>query len=95
MRLTVNYLNSLKKYISIRFGTKNQEIRLNNIKSQTIDPIVIKRVRGGFLAISPRKAPISLGAIAETESAARHAFGTLIIQWAHAREAELAEQSSH
>ena len=68
---------------------------MNNNESQTIDPVVIRRVRGGFLAISPKKAPISIGVIAETESTARDAFQALITRWATARDAELAEPASH
>jgi hypothetical protein len=63
---------------------------MNAAFSQTIDPIVIKRVRGGFLAVSPRRAAISIGAIGATEEEARYVFQQLVDSWISARDSEFA-----
>jgi hypothetical protein len=69
------------------------EIIVNNINEELINPRVIKRVRGGFLALSPRNAPIRVGAVAATEEDAREAFGAIVLNWRRSRDAERAPHS--
>jgi hypothetical protein len=64
------------------------EIIVNIINDELIDPRVIRRARGGFLALSPRNAPIRVGAVAATEEDAREAFGAIVQNWRNARDAE-------
>ncbi len=53
-----------------------------------IGPDIIKRVRGGYLAVSNRSVAIRLGAIGGTEDQARAAFGEFVEGWLRARDAE-------
>ncbi len=53
-----------------------------------IEPEVINRVCGGWLALTPRAAPVRLGAVGLTEEAARANFAQMIERWAALRDAE-------
>jgi hypothetical protein len=64
------------------------EILVNITKEEFIDPRVIRRVRGGFLALSPRNAQLKVGVIAATEEEARLAFGVIVLNWRRFRDAE-------
>lgn len=66
---------------------------MNIANEELINPRVIKRVRGGFLALSPRNAPIKVGAVAGTEEDARKAFSAIVLNWRRSREAEQAPHS--
>jgi hypothetical protein len=70
------------------------EIIMNTTDDELIDPKVIKRVRGGFLALSPRNAPLKVGAVATTEEDAREAFAAVVTSWRRSRDAEEASRGS-
>jgi hypothetical protein len=61
---------------------------MRDLSSDILEPDVIKRVRGGYLAVSKRSLAVRLGAIGETEDQARAAFAELVDTWLRARNAE-------
>lgn len=61
---------------------------MNMHVSERIEPQVIERTCGGWLAISPRWCPVRIGAAGSTEEEARQKFAQLLERWAAAREAE-------
>jgi len=68
---------------------------VNNDIFKVIGPEIIKRHRGGFLAISSRCTTLRIGVIAETEERAKREFGALVDRWMQERAEELAQQSAH
>jgi hypothetical protein len=62
---------------------------MDGLNSGHIEPRIIKRVRGGVLAVSPRNAAIRIGVIAADEASARSEFASLVAAWAQARAAEI------
>jgi hypothetical protein len=68
---------------------------VNDIGFQVIGPEIIKRPRGGFLAISNRCTTLRIGVIADTEEQAKREFGEIVERWMKERAAELSQQSAH
>jgi hypothetical protein len=63
-----------------------------NLCGSTLAPRLIRRPRGGWLALTTPEAPIRIGASGATELEARAAFDLLVHSWKSARDAELAAQ---
>ena len=55
-------------------------------------PDVIKRVRGGYLALSKRSIAVRIGATGDSEEEARQEFADIMGVWLRARKAEKAQQ---
>jgi hypothetical protein len=53
----------------------------NNYGSSEINPDLIRRFGGGWLAISPKGAFLSIGVTAKTEYEARQKFGLTYKNW--------------
>jgi len=51
-----------------------------------VKPVLIKRAGGGWLAITPRGWPLSIGVIAETNEAARRQFDNALRRWSAIKE---------
>lgn len=61
-----------------------------------VNPLIIKRKCGGWLAVSPARADLRIGAVGRTEEEARSNFDRLVRQWSIARAEELAaKQAPH
>jgi hypothetical protein len=63
------------------------------ITATGISPRLIRRECGGWLAVSPPESPLKLGAVGETEAAARAAFEAEVSHWD--RLADLVDQRSN
>lgn len=48
----------------------------------SVKPQIIERVRGGWMAITPRGWPLSIGVMADSEAEARAAFDAELLRWA-------------
>lgn len=57
-----------------------------------IIPVMRKRERGGWMAVSRREDGVRIGAIGDTEAEARARFLELAESWRKARDDELAKQ---
>jgi hypothetical protein len=64
---------------------------MNESALEIMAPKVLKRPRGGFLAVSGPLAPVRLGAMADTEGDAVAQYNELVSSWARDRAAEQAE----
>lgn len=60
-------------------------------RNSTLEPELIERARGGWLAVTRREAPIRIGAAGRTEDEAREGFARLVAQWEKSREEEKSE----
>lgn len=61
-----------------------------NINGSFSEPELVKRRRGGWLAITPRRLQLRIGAIGNSPEEARANFNELLIRWLAARDQELA-----
>lgn len=68
---------------------------MDNMSAELIGPDIIRRVRGGVIAVSHRNVGIRLGVIAENEEIARSEFAALVRRWMDARQKELSHQATH
>lgn len=51
-----------------------------------IEPGLIERVKGGWLAVSPRHSIVAIGVVGRTEDEARRKFSEARERWARARD---------
>lgn len=58
------------------------------------NPLIIKRLCGGWLAVTRREVRLRIGVAADSEEEARKRFSEAVRQWATAKEAELADQQA-
>jgi hypothetical protein len=73
----------------------NKSLR-NSVNVENVNPLIVKRKCGGWLAVSPALAELRIGAVGNTEEEARSNFSRLVRQWSLARKDELAaQQASH
>lgn len=76
-------------------GTRNRRIILDACNAiSSIAPIIVKRARGDWFAVSGRDAAIRIGVTGKSEEEARERFAQLIEQWRRARDAEQLNQTA-
>jgi hypothetical protein len=59
--------------------------------ADVVTPVLIRRARGGWLAVSPPNSVLKIGVVAESEVEARERFAEALVAWDRLRDARLGE----
>lgn len=61
---------------------------VNDPAIYAVKPHIVERACGGWMAMTPRGWPLSIGVTAETETEAREAFDAALARWARIAEGQ-------
>lgn len=65
------------------------------VQSAPMEPVILRRLNGGFLAVSPDDAEISFGVEGTSESEARKLFALELDAWRRTRTDENRHETGH